>query len=328
MIRTSGGSDLALPVFLLIAGSWLYLDGWRRLRRRWLIHNLPTSRVRSVAMGLAELTGRARSIGDPLESPVRRLVCIWAHARVVRRTGSGKHQRDTVVFERRMAAPFELDDETGRILVLPNGAEIDGVEVCDQWIVPGIEPPGDLRAFCAANGLAWSGWFAGSLRVTERVLLADTSVFVIGAVDRISDPATSRKRRVTEVLRGWLARPERKAALDLDRSGVIDPEEWAAARAAAQREVLAGEDAPAGPQVAVRKPPSGIFLITAGSQKDALQAQGHPAWRLGLGIALVAAACWGFPYGRYRDYGVDALFAGVIAVMQGYAFWRWHAVRA
>src|SRR5437762_2471254 len=120
-VASSGGPGLALPVLLLALGFWLYVDGWKRLRRRWLIDNLPTSRVRSVAMGVAELCGRARAIGDPMESEVRKLACIWSRTRVVRRTGSGKNEHDTVVFDRRQAAPFELEDDTGRILVLPEG---------------------------------------------------------------------------------------------------------------------------------------------------------------------------------------------------------------
>jgi len=327
-LTADGRYDLLIPAGLFIGGLFLYVDAWRRLRRYWLIANLPTSRVRSVAMGLAELSGMARLAGQPFDTPVRKLSCIWARTQVIRRTGSGKNERNTVVYDRSRSVPFELEDDTGRMLVLPEGAEVTGAEICDVWIERGVDAPGDAADFCTRNGLSWTGWFDGSLRVLEWALLADTEVFVIGAVDRINDPAADRMRKVSEVLKGWLASPDRKAAIDANHDGIIDPEEWDAARARAQSEVLAAEGPPAGPQIAVRRPPSGLFLISPGSRKDALQAQGHPGWRLAAGLALVAAGAWLFPFDRYREYGVTAAFGGLIAVAQGWSLWLWIRMHA
>lgn len=327
-MTADGRYELVLPAGLFIAGLFLYVDGWRRLRRYWLISNLPTSRVRSVAMGLAELSGKARLVGQPFDSPVRKLTCIWARTQVIRRTGSGKNESNTVVYDKSISVPFELEDDTGRILVQPEGAEVEGCEICDVWIERGLDAPGDVAAFCTRNGLSWTGWLDGSLRVTEWALLADTDVFVIGAVDRISDPAEARLRRTSEVLKGWLASPDRKAAIDANHDGIIDPEEWEAARSEAQAEVLAAEGPPKGPQVAVCKPPSGFFMISPGSRKEALQAQGHPGWRLAAGVGLVILASRLFPFDEFRGHGATAVFGGAVVAAQIWSLWRWVRVHA
>jgi hypothetical protein len=293
-----------------------------------LIDNLPASRVRSVAMGLAELSGKARMVGEPLISPVSRVKCIWVRTKVIRRTGSGNNEHDTVVLDRVTCAPFELEDDTGKILVLPDGAEVEGDEVCDVWVVPGVEAPPFVRSFCLLNGIGVGGWSGASLRVTESAMLTDVDVFVVGAVDRINDPATDRQRRVGEVLRGWLGAPDEKARIDANHDGQIDQEEWAAAKDRAQEQVLSQEGPVKGPQIAVRKPPSGLFLISSGSRRDALQAMGHPGWRLTAGIALLALAWMLFPFGRYQDYGAEMVFAVFSIGAQAAGIWHWIRMRA
>lgn len=85
------------------------LDGaWRILTVRQ-IENLPRSKARSVALGLAELAGKARPLegADPARPILR-------HAQ--ERQGSGTVTRKEI-------RSFYLEDETGRILVDPNGAD-------------------------------------------------------------------------------------------------------------------------------------------------------------------------------------------------------------
>jgi hypothetical protein len=327
-VTADGRYDVVVFACLFVAGLILYADGWRRLCRYWLIANLPTSRVRSVAMGLAELSGKARLIDQSFDAPVRKVPCIWARTRVIRRTGSGKNESTSVVYDRSQAAPFTLEDETGRILVLPQGAEVVGDELCDVWIERGVDAPGDVADFCTRNGLSWTGWLDGSLRVTEWALLADTEVFVIGAVDRVNDPAGDRRRQVGDVLKGWLGSPARKAAIDANHDGIIDSEEWEKAKAQAQSDVLAAEGPPQGPDIAVRMPPSGLFLISPGSRKDALQAQGHPGLELAGGLVLVVVVALNFPFDEFREYGAAAIFGGGLAAAQTWSLWQWFRLRA
>jgi len=273
----------------MAAGVGLYFWGWRRMRRRWAILNMPTSRARSVAMGQAELIGKARGLGTPLTSPVRQLVCVWYHVRVTRETGSGKNRHTETVFTQKVGVPFELEDSTGRILVDPEGAEVTGDETCNLTVSGWGLMTQDVRLFGARAGvLGLSG-----CTIREWAVLADSDVYVLGEVGKTRDEAAGRLKKVTAVLQGWLKSPERKTAIDADHDGVIDQAEWAAARSEAQVEVLREETAtPAGPAIVVRKPRTGYFIIATGGEKAALKAQGYPAVFVAAGILLVGLGVW------------------------------------
>jgi len=92
-----GGSGVA--VFVIGA----FVSWFRNLRVVRQIENLPTSKARSAAVGLAELRG----VAWPVSPQSREPILSWD----LRRPG-----RDIVT-------PFYLEDETGRILVDPKGAE-------------------------------------------------------------------------------------------------------------------------------------------------------------------------------------------------------------
>jgi len=285
----------------VFAGSaFLYVWGWRSLRRRWFIENLPTSKARSVAMGLAELKGKAKYADEnPLLSPVQGLPCVWYRVVVERHATHNSKRSSRVLLRREVGVPFYLEDDTGRVKVLPDGAEIHGVEVCNTIISGNIPPTDDLKRFCDLNAIRWQ--FLPSdidVRVKEYAVLADADVYVLGDAVAAANPTEDRRRRVSAILREWLKMPERKAELDKNRDGMIQPEEWDAARAEAQSLALKEETAvrgPEGPEVVIRKPRFGYFLIVSGDEEDAIKSQGYPGLCLIGGLALFAAGVWMAP---------------------------------
>jgi len=293
---------MAMVVFAGAAG--LYAWGWRALRRRWTIANIPTSKARSVAMGMAELKGKARCAWDkPCVSPVRGLSCVWYLVIADRTEGSGKNRRTRVLLRREVGVPFHLEDDTGRVLVDPAGAEVTGVEVCYTRMGTGagygLEPSDDIRHFCDMFGIPWRSLPLGTdVRVREYVVLADADVYVLGEAGKLVDEAENRRRKVSTLLRDWLKSPARKTELDANRDGILQPEEWDAARAEAQSKVLAEEisgGTPAGPQIAIRKPRFGYFLIVSGGEEEAVQAQGYPGFYIVSGLALFGVGMWMVP---------------------------------
>ncbi|MDI6735416.1 MAG: hypothetical protein QME42_04345 [bacterium] len=62
-------------VFILI-GPGLFFYGFFKLKKKRLIEDIPTSKIRSVAMGFAEIKGKARQ-KIPLKSPLTSADCVY-----------------------------------------------------------------------------------------------------------------------------------------------------------------------------------------------------------------------------------------------------------
>ena len=100
-----GATSAGIIFFIALCGSI------RRNRLARQVKILPTARIRSVAVGLAELKGKAIAMaGSAKGAPIMRS---WIES-----TGDGHSHRTHI-------DPFYLDDGTGRILVDPRGASIN-----------------------------------------------------------------------------------------------------------------------------------------------------------------------------------------------------------
>jgi len=155
---------------------------------------------------------------------------------------------------------FYLEDETGRILIDPLNAEMQGVR-------KSIFPQG-VRS-----------------RVIEQCILEGGPLFAMGYLGPTHTYLDTRRQRMTEWLQRLKADKEQMAQADANRDGIIDAQEWDAFREKKQRAFLAAESAlddeqPTAPLV-LRHPPDGTYLIAAETEKELLRGY---AWSAPLGI--------------------------------------------
>jgi hypothetical protein len=113
------------------------------LRCKRLIDDLPTSKTQGVFIGLSELKGSAES-ETPLTSYLGGIRCVWYAWKVEEhwsRTvtyvdSKGVHSRTesgwTVVAQSGENPPFYLQDDTGAVRIVPQGASIHGVPTFDR----------------------------------------------------------------------------------------------------------------------------------------------------------------------------------------------------
>jgi hypothetical protein len=158
--------------------------------------------------------------------------------------------------------------------------------------------PDDVQKFCDMNGIpvrAMSIWSNVHYVLKEEALISDAEIYLLGeAVPGRESVADGRRRSVANRLKAWLKDPVKKAEVDTNKDGIIQQEEWDAAQHRAQDEILREDmdkktDAPPTmPPVAVRKPPMGFFLISSGTEKEALSAQGAPGVLITLGLVSLA----------------------------------------
>ncbi|MCC5873363.1 MAG: LemA family protein, partial [Gammaproteobacteria bacterium] len=129
-----GATDTRIPALaggaVMVAGLLLSLGlsytGFRRIRTKRLIEDLPTSASAGVAYGQTELAGRAEPIADqePLRGPLTATPCVWYRYLEEERRGSGKNARWVTLQDRRSEQRFLLRDDEGVFPVDPVGAEV------------------------------------------------------------------------------------------------------------------------------------------------------------------------------------------------------------
>jgi len=147
---------MALSAWVPFAGGALgvlcSLGALRAGRRRRFIDDTPTSKARGVFIGDVELKGSAEC-ETPLVSWLAGARCVWYSwsiserwRRVVRetytdekgnvRTRTRVESGSTVVASGGDAAPFHLLDDTGSVLVRPQGADVEGATVLSTTCGP------------------------------------------------------------------------------------------------------------------------------------------------------------------------------------------------
>ena len=110
------------PFFIVIIGAaagLFYYAAFYYFRRKRLIENTPTSKVRSLAMGLVEVFGKAQMFKKLKKSPISKKDCVYYTLEVQEYVKSGKQGHwKTIKFET-SNNDFYVQDETGKVLVNP-----------------------------------------------------------------------------------------------------------------------------------------------------------------------------------------------------------------
>jgi Zn-finger nucleic acid-binding protein len=172
-------------VFLAIgtlAGMGLSAYGFVLNSRKRVIENIPTSAVRSLAVGLVEVSGHAQPERAPLRAPFSGLPCVVYSYAVEERRRSGKETRWKTIAEGTSEEPFYVKDETGRVLVVPFDAQLvlqDKRTTRSNWM--GTLPEETILGLLKL-GIAVDGWLGEkTIRCSETFILPDERVYVMGA---------------------------------------------------------------------------------------------------------------------------------------------------
>jgi hypothetical protein len=274
----------------IAAGCFFFGRGFWVWRRKRLVEDTPRARVRSMALGRVALEGRAVPWARELRAPISGIEVCWYRFRVEeeRRTSKGSEWR-TVARGDSSEWPFYLEDGTGRVLVLPEGAEM---VVADDLCQTNPELDGGLGARLAEVGVDARGFlgFRDRIRVTEARLVQGDAVYVLGTAQTRpslqAERSAALRERVTALKRDGEAMKE----LDTDGDGEISAGEWETAREALVRET---QTAPVEDRVVVACSPNGedAFLISDRAEAALARTLGWQAWASvlgGAGFALIA----------------------------------------
>ena len=131
-----------------ILGLYSMYTGLKRYPFLQKIEDTPTSKVSSVSVGLVELSGKAQFI-EPEKSPVNDTACVYWRVIVMhlcQQRWRGKVWQELYSVESKK--PFYIEDETGKMLVSPEGAQIEITLASTYYGY--IGDVGSLRQFCIA----------------------------------------------------------------------------------------------------------------------------------------------------------------------------------
>lgn len=121
----SGELIFTLGLMLFTFGFTSVFTGLYSLRRFYHISRTPTSDVASVDDGTVEVEGEIEPARETVTAPVSEEECVAYEYEATQTRRFGSRSYRSVVESERDSVPFYVDDGTGRVLVDPEGAEID-----------------------------------------------------------------------------------------------------------------------------------------------------------------------------------------------------------
>lgn len=213
---------------MVIAGG-SFFSFVRSLKHARAIADTPTSRIRSAAQGFLELEGQGQLLdGDQVRSPLTASPCLWWQYQIEEKRSSysnGRRSTKWVTIDSgRSAAIFELEDETGRCVVDPDGAKIIH-STKRSWYGNSAWPRSGPK------GGLWS--LFGRYRYTETLLLPNIPLYAIGffRTERTAAGHFDEKEELSALLSEWKRdQATLLARFDLNKDGKLDLKEWEAVR--------------------------------------------------------------------------------------------------
>ncbi len=232
----------AILAFAILFSAWRMLHN---LRCKRMIEDIPTSKTRSAPQGYVELYGRGRLMdGPPIVSPASKRACVWYRYRVeeleigFQRGSSGS--RWTIVDQGESTEVFWLEDDTGRVAIDPEGAEVTA-GIKEMWYSGGKRLGSTGKVLHLLMDLALPNFSGGRRRYTEERIDSGMPLFALGLLHNTGnlDNSPDVEQEVGDLLVEWKKdQTELKRRFDLNHDGEIDQQEWMLARQQARREVL------------------------------------------------------------------------------------------
>jgi len=161
-----------LPLSLLLpagaVGLVFLLLGLAELRNAWRIRSEePDAAADATSGGPIELAGTAQATDERICAPFSGVDCLACEYEVLEYRSHGKHSSWQTVDEDAVSVPFHLRDDTGSVLVDPDGASLNLAEELDHEVDGGETPPDRIREFIADTPAVDSEDYTHDLKIVE-----------------------------------------------------------------------------------------------------------------------------------------------------------------
>jgi hypothetical protein len=211
-----------------LASFYFAIHNWRRLR---LIEDAATAKVRSAHQGYLELEGMGRLMdGEPIIAPLTSSHCLWYRYKIEEKQRRGDNDEWKVIKQGISDNLFYLDDETGRCVIDPDGAEV----TCDDKLVWYGDSDWPMSAPLVGKGGKFGA--AGRYRYSEWLILPGQPLYAIGEFRSMTPAEHYSVADITrDLIRSWKQdQAQLLKRFDGNRDGQIDHKEWELVRKVAE----------------------------------------------------------------------------------------------
>ncbi len=204
----------------ICAAALMFWYAFYFLRIKRQIENTPTSRVRSIAMGMVEVKGRALR-KYALVSPITHIACAYYRLTRYRRGKNNTWEIASVSSSHHV--PFYLEDDTGRVEVDPSACRVSAGSRQEGM-------PGQVGLF-HVDADSQEKW-------VEEIIVEGTLLYVLGyaEVKKASGPTLVERKQLA--LRELKQNPHLLKKYDTNGDGHISADEWDAARAEVENQLI------------------------------------------------------------------------------------------
>ena len=198
-MMSSKSDPLCFGIVAFFIGLGLIYGAVQKYRLILRIKNTPTSKARSAALGLSEFSGKAVCL-DTIESPISKAKCTYWRVCAEYYRQAGKHSSWVMIYNKESHSKFYLQDDSGRVLVDPENAEVD--IPFDLSSTGHINTGGVIGLFTntvlSPKALAYAQsdqeimrYSRNNIKITEYFIAENDPLYVLGGVFENPEPATS-----------------------------------------------------------------------------------------------------------------------------------------
>jgi len=194
--------SLFYSIIFTAVGVFLLWAGFQSFKVKRLIENIPTSKIRSIAMGLVEIAGQV--VPDKkIKSPFSNKNCVYYRYTIEEYRSSGKSSSWRTIKKGFDSIPFYLKDNTGKVLVDPKGAIVDIPK--DFEFKSGFrrDPPVAVKQFLTSNRLKFETFLGmnRTMRYREYFIEPNDKLYIMGtAGDNPYVEETTAQQNVEDIM--------------------------------------------------------------------------------------------------------------------------------
>jgi hypothetical protein len=199
------GRLLVTAIICFFIGIIAFYIGFIRLKQKRQIENTPTSKIRSLAIGMVEIFGEATSISLPFKSPLTKKSCVYYKIVVEEYKSQGKSSRWVTLRQDECKESFYVNDDTGKVVVDPKNCELELPKDFSFESGFGKDPSKEIQKYLLDNNLKFENFFGANkkMRFTEYRIGTGDKVYVMGtAVPKPSGEYSGRNEENLMITKG------------------------------------------------------------------------------------------------------------------------------